>query len=83
MAAATVAGGNCVAGAIARTESGSIMGIEEALGCLAVGREVVVRPGVREFGLRLLPLLRLIGSELKVGDAIAEIERRLMAENGE
>jgi diguanylate cyclase (GGDEF)-like protein len=79
MEVAKVAGGNCVAGAVARTESGSLMSVEEALGCLAAGREAVVRPGVREFGMRLLPLLRLMGSELQLGDTIAEIERRLTA----
>ena len=83
MAAAMAAGGNCVAGSVARTESGSIMGIEEALGFLAAGRDVVVRPGVREFGRRLLPLLRLMGSELQLGDVIAEIERRLTASSNE
>jgi two-component system, cell cycle response regulator len=83
MDTAKVAGGNCVAGAVARTESGSVMSIEEALGCLAAGREAVVRPGVREFGERLLPLLRLMGSELQLGDAIAEIERRLTAGSSE
>jgi two-component system, cell cycle response regulator len=83
MAGAMSAGGNCVAGAVARTESGSVMSIEEALGCLAAGRDGVVRPGVREFAARLLPLLRLVGSELKVNDAIAEIERRLAVRGDE
>jgi diguanylate cyclase (GGDEF)-like protein len=79
MAAAKAAGGNCVAGAVARTESGSLMSLEEALGFLAAGRDGMVRPGAHEFAMRLLPLLRVIGSELQLGDAIAEIERRLSA----
>jgi two-component system, cell cycle response regulator len=77
MTAAMAAGGNCVAGGVARTESGSLMGLDEALGFLAAGREVVVRPGVREFGVRLLPLLRLMALELQLDSAVAEIARRL------
>jgi diguanylate cyclase (GGDEF)-like protein len=77
MLAAKAAGGNCVAGSVARTESGSIMSIEEALGSLAAGRDAVVRPGAREFAARLLPLLRVICAELDAKVAIAEIERRL------
>ena len=81
MVAAMAAGGNCVAGAVARTETGNVMSVEEALGCLAAGREGVVRPGARAFAARLLPLLRLIGSELHINDAIAEIEWRLASGN--
>lgn len=80
MLAAKAAGGNCVAGSVARTESGSIMSVEEALGLLGAGREAMVRPGAREFAARLLPLLRVIGSELQVDDVVAEIERRLELE---
>lgn len=83
MMTASAAGGNCVAGGVARTESGSVMSIEEALGCLEAGREAVVRPGAREFAVRMLPLLRLIGAELHADAAIAEIERRLAQENAE
>lgn len=80
MIVAKAAGGNCVAGAVARTESGSIMSVEEALGFIAAGRETAVRPGSREFTTRLLPLLRLIGSELGVESAIDEIESRVKLE---
>jgi diguanylate cyclase (GGDEF)-like protein len=80
MSGVKVAGGNCVAGSVARTESGSIMTVEEALNFIAAGREVVVRPGVRDFAERLMPLLRLIGAELDVGSAVAEIERRIARE---
>jgi two-component system cell cycle response regulator len=77
MRAAMATGGNCVAGSVARTESGSIMSIEEALGFIAAGRGAMVRPGAREFARRLLPLLHLIGAELQMDDMVAEIERRL------
>jgi diguanylate cyclase (GGDEF)-like protein len=77
MTTAKAAGGNCVAGAVARTESGNLMSIEDALGFIAAGRETAVRPGVREFASRIMPLLRLIGSELNVESAIADIERKL------
>lgn len=80
MIAAKAVGGNCVAGAVARTESGSIMSVEEALNFIAAGRETAVRPGSREFTTRLLPLLRLIGSELGVQSAIDEIESRVKSE---
>jgi two-component system, cell cycle response regulator len=77
------AGGNCVAGSVARTESGSVMTVEEALNFIAAGREVVVRPGARNFAERLLPLLQLIGAELDVESAVAEIERRIVREQAE
>ena len=83
MTAAKAAGGNCVAGSVARTESGSIMCVEEALGFIAAGREGMVRPGAREFASRLMPLLRLIGSELDAESAIAEIERQLARDDTE
>ncbi len=83
MTTAKTAGGNCVAGSVARMESGSIMSVEEALGCLAAGREAIVRPGAREFALRLLPLLRLLGSELQASEAVAEIERMLAQESSD
>ena len=71
------AGGNCVAGSVARTESGNVMSIEEALGFISAGREAMVRPGAREFATRILPLLRLIGIELDAQPAVYEIERKL------
>jgi diguanylate cyclase (GGDEF)-like protein len=77
MAAAKAAGGNCVAGAIARTELGNIMDIDEALEYIAAGRESTVKLGARGFAVRLLPLLKLIGAELDAGKAITEIERKL------
>lgn len=80
MSWAKAAGGNCVAGSVARTESGSVMTIEEALNFIAAGREVVVRPGIRNFTERLLPLLHLIGAELDAVSAVAEIERRITRE---
>lgn len=80
MLAAKSGGGNCVAGAVARTESGAVMSIEEALNFIAAGREAMVRPGTREFAVRLLPLLRLMGTELGVESAVAEIERSIRQE---
>jgi two-component system, cell cycle response regulator len=80
MMVAMAAGGNCVAGSVARTESGNVMSVEDALGFIAAGREMAVRPGAREFAIRMMPLLRVIGSELDAESAIAEIERKL-AEN--
>jgi two-component system, cell cycle response regulator len=77
MTVAKAAGGNCVAGSVARTESGNVMSVEEALGFLAAGRESTVRPGAREFASRMLPLLRLIGIELDAQSAVYEIERKL------
>ena len=77
MSAAKMAGGNCVAGSVARTETGSIMTIEEALNFIAAGREVVVKPGARDFAERLLPLLHVIGAELDFQSAVAEIERSI------
>lgn len=77
MTVAKAGGGNCVAGSVARTESGNIMSIEEALAFIAAGREAMVRPGAREFAARMLPLLRLIGVELDVQSAVYEIERKL------
>lgn len=81
MTVAMAAGGNCVAGSVARTESGAVMSVEDALGFIAAGREIAVKPGAREFATRLLPLLRVIGSELDAESAVAEIERKL-AEGG-
>lgn len=83
MTTAMAAGGNCVAGAVARTESGSVMSVEEALGFIAAGRETTVRPGAREFAARIMPLLRLIGSELDAESAVAEIERKLAEDDTE
>lgn len=77
MTAAKAGGGNCVAGSVARTESGNIMSLEEALAFIAAGREAMVRPGAREFAARMLPLLRLIGVELDAQPAVYEIERKL------
>jgi diguanylate cyclase (GGDEF)-like protein len=77
MMAARAAGGDCVVGAIARTETGSIMSVDEALDLIATGRVTSVRPGLREFATRLLPLLRLIGVDLAAEAAVAEIERGL------
>lgn len=83
MLAAKAMGGNCVAGSVARTESGSIMSVEEALGFLQAGRDSMVRPGAREFAVRLLPLLRLIGSELQADEIAAAIEHRLAQDDAE
>lgn len=80
MLMAKSAGGNCVAGSVARTESGAVMSIEEALNFIAAGRDTMVRPGARAFASRILPLLRLICSELHAESAVAEIERSIEQE---
>jgi diguanylate cyclase (GGDEF)-like protein len=80
MSRAKDAGGNCVAGSVARNESGSVMTIEEALNFIAAGRELLVRPGARNFAERLLPLLRLVGAELEAEAAVEEIERKIAGE---
>lgn len=78
MKSAMAAGGNCVAGGpAASAKAGSGMSIDEALARLASGRDAEVKPDIREFGVRLLPLLRLLGQELEADSAVEEIARRL------
>lgn len=77
------AGGDCVVGPVARSDTGHVLSAEEALGLIAAGRGVVVRSGARAFARRLLPLLRVIGEELRVAGAVAEIEHRVGSKDSE
>jgi DNA-binding response OmpR family regulator len=51
--------------------------IDEALNLIVAGRLRNIKPHVRRLAARLVPLLRLIGTELGVEAAVAEIERKL------
>jgi diguanylate cyclase (GGDEF)-like protein len=54
-------------------------GIDEALRQVAGGDLDILRPHLRQLGVRLLPLLRQMDEELHLGLPLAEMERRLAA----
>ena len=76
MTDAVAAGGNRVAAAeTARAETA--MFVDEALGHLAAGRHAIVKPRLSELARRLMPLLRLMDEDYRLGLPLADIERRI------